>query len=64
MSHERGPFGTKTVGEPAPSPTAAAGGNAIADATGVDVQDLPITPEKIVAAIRTKPASEAPLATR
>lgn len=50
--HERGPFGAKTVGEPALIPTAAAIGNAIADAIGVHIHDLPITPEKILRALR------------
>ena len=52
--HERGPFGAKTVGEPALIPTAAAIGNAIADAIGVHIHDLPITPEKVLAALRTR----------
>lgn len=51
-AHPRGPFGAKTVGEPALVPTAAAIGNAIADAIGVHIKDLPITPEKILAALR------------
>jgi carbon-monoxide dehydrogenase large subunit len=54
MPHERGPFGAKTVGEAALVPTAAAIGNAIADAIGVHVTDLPMTPEKILKALRQK----------
>jgi CO/xanthine dehydrogenase Mo-binding subunit len=54
MPHEHGPFGAKTVGEPALVPTAAAIGNAIADAIGVHITDLPITPEKVLAAIRAR----------
>ena len=43
-----GPFGAKGVGEPPVIPAAAAIGNAIADATGVRITSLPITPERIV----------------
>jgi CO/xanthine dehydrogenase Mo-binding subunit len=39
------------AGEGAAGPTAAAIGNAVFDALGVRVRDLPITPERIVAAI-------------
>ena len=46
-----GPFGAKGVGEPGLVPTAPAIANAIADAIGVRIHDLPITPEKIVAAL-------------
>ncbi len=62
--HERGPFGAKTVGEPALVPTAAAIGNAIADAIGVHIHDLPITPEKILAALRQARQAETPVAAR
>lgn len=47
-----GPYGAKGVGEPALVPTAAAIANAVADALGIRLYDLPLTPEKIVAAIR------------
>jgi CO/xanthine dehydrogenase Mo-binding subunit len=50
----RGPFGAKGVGEPAMIPTAAAIGNAIYNAIGVWIHELPITPEKIIEAIRNK----------
>ncbi len=46
-----GPFGAKGVGEPGLVPTAPAIGNAIYDAIGVRIRDLPITPEKILAAL-------------
>jgi CO/xanthine dehydrogenase Mo-binding subunit len=46
-----GPFGAKGVGEPGLVPTAPAIANAIHDAIGVRIRDLPITPEKIVAAL-------------
>ena len=47
-----GPFGAKGIGEPALTPVAPAIANAVADAIGVRVKDLPITPEKIVMALR------------
>jgi xanthine dehydrogenase molybdenum-binding subunit len=47
-----GPFGSKGVGEPGLVPTAPAIANAIFDAIGVRIRDLPITKEKIVAALR------------
>ncbi len=47
-----GPFGAKGVGEPGLVPTAPAIGNAIWDALGVRINDLPITPEKILWALR------------
>jgi xanthine dehydrogenase molybdenum-binding subunit len=49
-----GPFGAKGVGEPGLVPTAPAIANAIYDAIGVRIRDLPITPEKILAAIKEK----------
>lgn len=51
---ETGPFGAKGVGEPGLVPTAPAIGNAIHDAIGVRIHDLPITPEKILEALRRK----------
>jgi CO/xanthine dehydrogenase Mo-binding subunit len=49
-----GPFGAKGVGEPGLVPTAPAIANAVYDAIGVRITDLPITPEKILAAIKKK----------
>jgi len=46
-----GPFGAKGIGEAAMNPVAAAYGNAIANAIGIRFTELPITPEKIVAAL-------------
>jgi CO/xanthine dehydrogenase Mo-binding subunit len=51
---EEGPFGAKGVGEPGLVPTAPAIGNAIYDATGIRITDLPITPEKILAALEKR----------
>ena len=55
-----GPFGAKGVGEPALVPTAPAIANAIHDAVGVRITSLPITPEKVLAALRAKQAAEEP----
>jgi CO/xanthine dehydrogenase Mo-binding subunit len=49
-----GPFGAKGVGEPAMIPTAAAVANAIYDAVGIRVQELPITPELILRELAKK----------
>jgi xanthine dehydrogenase molybdenum-binding subunit len=43
-----GPFGAKTLGEPTIIPTVAAVGNAVANAIGRRVRDLPITRDKIL----------------
>jgi len=51
---EAGPFGAKGVGEPGLVPTAPAIANAVYDAIGVRIKDLPITPEKILAALKKK----------
>ena len=49
---ERGPYGAKGVGEPPVVPVAAAIANAIMDASGARVEELPIVPESVVAALR------------
>jgi len=49
-----GPFGAKGIGEPPCVPTAAAIANAVCDAIGVRIPDLPITPEKVLRALRAK----------
>ena len=46
-----GPFGAKGVGEPGLVPTAPAIANAIYDAVGVRIHDLPITQENALAAL-------------
>jgi CO/xanthine dehydrogenase Mo-binding subunit len=46
-----GPFGAKGVGEPSLTPAPAAVANAVADAIGVRIHDLPITPEKVLEAL-------------
>ncbi len=47
-----GPFGAKGVAEPAMTPTAVCIANAICDAVGVRIKDLPITPEKVLRALK------------
>ncbi|MDF2114297.1 xanthine dehydrogenase family protein molybdopterin-binding subunit [Roseiarcaceae bacterium H3SJ34-1] len=49
-----GPFGAKGVGESGNLTIPAAIANAIADAVGARVMDLPMTPDKILRAIRAK----------
>ena len=49
-----GPFGAKEVGEGATLPVLASVAHAIANATGVWIKDLPITPEKILKALKEK----------
>ena len=46
-----GPFGAKGLGEPACVSVAAAFANAVADAIGVRIYDLPVTAEKIIRAL-------------
>ncbi len=46
-----GPYGAKGIGEPAMTPVAPAIANAVADAIGVRVFELPITPERIIMAL-------------
>jgi CO/xanthine dehydrogenase Mo-binding subunit len=49
-----GPFGAKGVGEPSVNSVAPAIANAVYDAVGVRIYDLPLTPEKVLRAIRQK----------
>ena len=49
-----GPFGAKGIGEPATIATTPAIANAIYDAIGVRIYHLPITPEKILKALKEK----------
>jgi CO/xanthine dehydrogenase Mo-binding subunit len=53
-----GPFGSKGIGEPGLVPTAPAINNAIYDAVGVRIHDLPITPENVLAALQEKRRKE------
>ncbi|MBI2917471.1 MAG: xanthine dehydrogenase family protein molybdopterin-binding subunit [Chloroflexi bacterium] len=52
-SHAKdGPYGAKGVGENGPVAMAPALANAIEDAIGVRLKELPLTPEKVLAALR------------
>ncbi len=51
-----GPFGAKEIGEGSTLPVLGAVANAIADATGVRIRELPITPEKILRGLREQAA--------
>lgn len=47
-----GPYGAKGIGEVGLPPVAAAIANAVADATGVRLSELPMTPERVLGAIQ------------
>ena len=49
-----GPYGARGVGEPPIVPAPAALANAIHDATGVRLTEVPLTPERIALAIAAK----------
>ncbi|MBW1890689.1 MAG: xanthine dehydrogenase family protein molybdopterin-binding subunit [Deltaproteobacteria bacterium] len=49
-----GPYGAKGIGEPGLVPTAPAIANAIYDAIGVRITELPITPERVLDAIKAQ----------
>jgi CO/xanthine dehydrogenase Mo-binding subunit len=46
-----GPYGAKGVAEPPIIPVAAAIGNAVADAIGISINAVPITPERVLEAL-------------
>jgi len=52
-----GPFGAKGIGEPGLVPTAPAIANAIFNAAGIMIKELPIIPEKILKALKEKKGS-------
>ena len=54
QGHGAGPFGSKGMGEGAMLPVASAIANAIEDALGVRITELPITPERVLAALDAK----------
>lgn len=56
-----GPFGAKSIGEIATSSPAPALCDAIFNATGVHIDSIPVTPEKLLRAIREKESGEAAL---
>jgi len=47
-----GPFGAKGIGEPSCNSVAPAVANAVANPIGARIFDLPLTPEKILRAVR------------
>jgi CO/xanthine dehydrogenase Mo-binding subunit len=51
QGHGPGPFGAKGVGEGGLLPVASAIANAVEDAIGVRVTEMPLTPERVLAAI-------------
>jgi len=51
---------SKGIGEPAMTPVAPAIANAVADAIGVRVFEMPITPERIVNALEAANAADSP----
>jgi CO/xanthine dehydrogenase Mo-binding subunit len=54
QGHGPGPFGAKGAGEGTILPIASAIANAIEDAVGVRITELPITPERVLAALDRK----------
>jgi xanthine dehydrogenase molybdenum-binding subunit len=54
-----GPFGAKGIGEPGLVPTAPAIANAVYEAIGVRFYELPLTRERVLAALKQKAAAEA-----
>jgi hypothetical protein len=56
----RGPFGAKEVGQGPLLPVMPAVANAVYDAIGVRIDEVPITPEKILKALDAKAAGKAP----
>ena len=53
-----GPFGAKGIGEPAMTPTPAAVMNAVSRAVGAPLTQLPITAERVLAALTRAPAAD------
>jgi CO/xanthine dehydrogenase Mo-binding subunit len=51
-----GPFGAKGLGEPAMTPSIGAVANAVSNGLGVRMTELPITSERVLAALRAKRA--------
>lgn len=58
-NHRLGPYGAKGVGEPVTCPTGPALANAIDDAVGVRIKELPLTPERVLKAIQEKEGASA-----
>src|SRR5216110_3182599 len=54
----RGPFGAKEVGQGPLLPVMPAVANAVYDAVGVRIDEVPITPEKVIKALQAKAAGK------
>jgi CO/xanthine dehydrogenase Mo-binding subunit len=52
VPHPEGPYGAKGIGESSIATTAAAVGNALYAALGVQIHDLPIRAERVFRAMR------------
>jgi CO/xanthine dehydrogenase Mo-binding subunit len=63
QGHGPGPFGAKGLGEGAMLPVAAAIANALHDAVGIRITELPLTPERVLRAL-DNPASDRPAPVR
>ncbi len=50
-----GPYGAKGIGEPALNPVMSAITNAIYDATGIRIRELPVSPERILEELKKRP---------
>jgi CO/xanthine dehydrogenase Mo-binding subunit len=59
VPHREGPFGAKGIGETALIPVAPAIANAVFDAVGVRIKDLPIKAEKIFLALEEEMKAKA-----
>jgi CO/xanthine dehydrogenase Mo-binding subunit len=57
VPHGPGPYNSLAIGEVANTPTAAAVANAVADACGVRITDLPVTAEKVYEKLKARSAS-------
>jgi 4-hydroxybenzoyl-CoA reductase subunit alpha len=57
-NEEAGPFGAKEIGEGFIISNPGAIANAVHDATGIWIKDLPITPEKVLKALEEKEKRE------
>ena len=54
------PFGAKALGEPPSVPVAAAVINAVHDAIGIRFTEIPLTPDKVLAALANRPENNTP----
>ena len=54
QGHGPGPFGSKGMGEGGMLPVASAVANAIENAVGVRITELPLSPQKVLTALKSK----------